>query len=352
LSIHFPKIQQAFARTSWNADADYVAFDATHRVGWHWHPARNSVHIVIKGTRVLADPGRLQRSTPEMRSFALKTASHNTINLNGWDQSDANCTLKTYSAPGYDVFEGNYGGGYWPSHGQEMLPGIFGEHHRVMLWVHGRYVIVLDHVRTAAGSAHKPALNVQWQFAPGKLAVDPSAGKAVFSAGPARVLMLSAMAPSGSQWVVAEGLENPNRGWVVSDGDTPVPAPALTVTWPRLDPWSASLATVFVPYNSDAAPAVTTRVIAEPSNPATKNVAGIAIDFPDGTSDEVWWVRRFEYALSDPEGRGEFETDASLAVLHKDRGGAVKKALVVNGTYLSPFTKQPRGQRETFVVDI
>ena len=350
LTIQFPDIKQSFARSSWNADADYLAFDSTHRTGWHWHPARNSVQIIVKGKRVIADPGRLQLSGAAIRKYALSTAAHSTINLNGWDQSDSDVSLRTHRAEGYDIFEGNYGGGYWPTNVLETGPGIYGQHHRVMLWARGRFVVVIDHLLNTAGADHKPTLNLQWQFGPGKLEVNAPAGRAVFATDATKVLMLSAMSPPNAQWSCVEGIEDPARGWVVSHGDKPVPAAALTLSWPRHEPWSTSLATVFIPFDSPSAPAVNTRILADPANSksaATKNVAGFAIDFPDGSSDEFWWIRRFEYALDERAG---FETDAPLALLHKAPGGAVKKALVVNGTYLAPFTSEARSRRETFVV--
>lgn len=350
-SIFFPGIKQAFSRSSWKADADYVAFDCTHRIGWHWHPARNSVQIVFGGNRVIADPGRLALSGAAMRNYAVSTAAHSTINLNGWDQSDCDVSLRVHRAPGYDVYEGTYGGGFWPTEALETGPGVFAQHHRVMLWMHGRYAVVIDHLHNTCGAAHKPTLNLHWQFGPGKLEVDAAAGCAEFLSGSTRALLLSAFAPTGAQWNVAEGLENPVRGWVVSQGDKPVPAPALTMSWPKHEPWSTSLATAFFPMSNGLAPSKS-RVLADPAKPANiaaKNVVGFAIDFEDGSSDEFWWIRRFEYALDE---RGGFETDAPLVVLHKSPGGAVNKALVVHGTYLAPFTRVAHPKRETFVVDV
>ncbi|NLE66446.1 MAG: hypothetical protein GX608_03400, partial [Lentisphaerae bacterium] len=180
----FPDAGQAFLRSSWGEKADWLSFDATCWGGGHCHLSRNAVQLFAGGRALVVDPGILNYDARDpMMYYGRSTRSHSTVNLNGWNQAMTDPGRLQYScAPGYECVASAYGGGYWPGRYQWYFDqgcgsGIWAEHFRLLLWICGRAIVVIDAVTRNAEPA-APFLECNWQLAPGMVELDAPSGRA------------------------------------------------------------------------------------------------------------------------------------------------------------------------------
>lgn len=335
----FAAAGQVSLRESWTPDSMYLAFDATTWGGAHCHLSRNAVQLYAYGRHLLLDPGTLtyEMSDPLM-THGKSTRAHNTLNLNGWNQSEANpADTRCVSLPGYDFVSSVYEGGYWPGayswgffqgHGD----GVFAEHFRALLWLRDHCAVVIDHLRMDHHT--EAALESNWQLTDGPVAVDAEHYRAVTGFPDANLLLLFPLVVPGMRLTVHEGEMNPPRGWLQGDG-VYVTAPQLCLSTPKIEPLNAALLTVLVPFRGPDAPEVTA---AATTDEAT-GTQTLRLRWPDGTRDEFVATPRLESAINTV---GDLTTDAALVHLRRDRDGAVTGGLVVDGTYLAPYASEPK----------
>ncbi len=115
----------------------------------------------------MADPGILsyEMSDP-LAAYGKSTPAHSTLNVNGWNQSGADAQLlRTEFTPSFALIHAKYEGGYWEGRYEWSFRngrgrGVWGEHERVLLWVKGQYVLVLDTMATDPGQEVRNA----WQM--------------------------------------------------------------------------------------------------------------------------------------------------------------------------------------------
>ncbi|MCJ7751936.1 MAG: heparinase II/III family protein, partial [Armatimonadetes bacterium] len=90
----FPHAGHVFLRSGWEPGADYLAFDAGTWGGGHCHLSRLSFVFRSGGRELVADPGILnyEMSDP-LGPYGKSTRAHSTLNLNGWNQCEANADL-------------------------------------------------------------------------------------------------------------------------------------------------------------------------------------------------------------------------------------------------------------------
>lgn len=327
----FPDAGEAFLRSSWTPDATYLTFDATTRRSFHWHPGRNAITLFANGRALLVDTG-YPFATAEFPKYGHRTAHHSTLNLNGWNQSHAQAQLRVRSAPGYDLVEGVYTGGYWPQETYFHGNGLFGEHHRTMLWIHGRCVVVLDNLNTTSEVGHKPTVESVWQLSEGPVEIDAARQRATTRHDRGNLLMLFPLMPEGAAISKHEGERDPMRGWVpVEWGAKCVPAPMLRVAAKEYDPWQANYATVLVPFPGAEAPRVEASAVG-PDLAFGGRIAGrIDLKWADGSTDRVLWIRRLDNAITRQHG---VDTDASLVHLQFSPQGKLVNGLAVDGHFL------------------
>jgi len=251
------------------------------------------------------------------------------------------------------VVTGYYAGGYWrgntrsSDHGE----GVYAEHHRTLLWIHGRAVVVIDNLFNASPADRKPTLESVWQLSPGPVEVDERAGRARTGHADANLLMLFALRPEKSALRVREGERDPLRGWVpLTFGERYAPAPQVCLTAEGHDPWHTDLATVLVPYAGAEPPVVE---VARTLDPAAAldmydpQPGLVVLRWGDGSTDEIWWMRRLESALDEQEG---FVTDAGLLHIGRDADGKLVRGLAVGGTFVAPFAPERRPEAGTFTL--
>ena len=220
LCQHFPDVGQVFLRDSWEPEATYLTFDATTRHGYHWHPSRNTVQLYAHGRALLVDPG-YQAFNNE---YGTRTAHHSTLNVNGLDQSHAPARAQHRHANGYDLVAGFYSGGYWPKGTNERHgSGVFGEHHRTLLWIHHRCAVVLDHMFTMPQQNEELTIESSWQFSEGEAHLGDDRRSAVTDHADSNLLLLFPLVLDGTDIAMHTGEEAPiMRGWV--------PSPAVRTT--------------------------------------------------------------------------------------------------------------------------
>jgi hypothetical protein len=325
----FPDAGQAFLRDDWTAQSAYLTFDAAPRRSYHWHPCRNSVTLFAHGRALLVDPG-YPFETSSFPRYGHRTEHHNTVNFNGWNQGTSPAGFRMATTGGYALVEGLYGGGYWKGGGHGHGEGLFGEHHRMLLWVRHRFGVILDHVHHTGGEGRKPDIESCWQFAGGPVACDP-ASRRVFTCHPGgNLLMAFPVTLPGSVFSLHEGERDPMRGWLPTDwGLRCIPAPLLRVTAPAVDPWNGDMATLLIPYPGAQPPGLAMAGDAPDTAPDTRRAGYIRIQAADGSADLLVWTRRLAHAIERQHG---ICTDASLVHLRCDPVGVVTGGLLVDGT--------------------
>ncbi len=337
-SQFFPDAGQALLRDSWDPTATYLTFDATPWGGGHCHLSRNAVQLHAFGRTLLVDPGTLTyEASDPMMAHGKSTRAHNTVNLNGWNQCTNDPKTRFFAGEGYDLVASLYDGGYWPGRyewhwPQGFGPGIWAEHHRAMLWVKGRFVVVLDDVYNNALADNKPALEINWQFGPGELQVDLAARRAVTTHDDANVLLMTALAPPEMAAAVHAGEMDPPAGWLSGEGGYQ-PAPQLRLRSPRHETWQTDIATVLVPFAGKACPQVT----AEGRATGSGTPGRVTLRWADGSTDTILWTRRLESAIGTAEG---ITTDASLVHIHRSAAGKLLAAMALDATHLRPLSRK------------
>jgi hypothetical protein len=281
-----------------------------------------------------------------MTYHGKSTPAHNTINFNGWNQSYSAPEARFASTQGYDLATGYYTGGYWPGrcdwgfregHGR----GLWGSHHRTLLWVRGRFLLVLERVRHGDCGSQRlpvntmPSLESNWQFSQGQVVLDHRHLTARTDHDDGNVLMLFPLCSAEGGTVRVKtalethaGEKDPLRGWVLADNGELAPAPQVCFSVPEATPWT-DLATVIVPFRGRNCPDVSAEAHAD------ARCGHLALNWSDGTCDNVYWTHQLEAALDD---YGEGRTDASLLHLMCDSRGRCIKGVIVDGTIAEPYT--------------
>ena len=341
----FPDAGQALLRDGWGEEATYVTFDATTWGLAHCHLSRGAVQLHAGGRSLVVDPGYLTyEASDPFGPYGKATRTHNTLNLNGWNQSEADPASRFECLPGYDLAACRYEGGYWPGqHTWGFRPdhgeGRYARHHRALLWVRGRCIFVLDQLEHDYRE-HPPFLESNWQLSEGPVEADPDGAWARTCHDDSNVLLLFPLKPGGAVLSVHEGEEDPLRGWLPGEGEY-VPAPQLCQLLDPMPAGRAALATVLVPFTGPQAPEVTAE------GGFRRGAAYLALRWGDGTSDELYWTDGLSRALDAQDG---FETDGALVHLAKDAGGRLTQGLVLDGTFIRPFAPEVRPAPETFAL--
>jgi len=331
----FPDAGQVFLREDWTKDADYLAFDASNWGGAHCHLSRNGLHVAAAGIPLLVDPGYLSyEASDPMMAHGKSTRAHNTMNLNGWNQSTANPTgTRHLTAPGYEFAISRYQGGYWPGSyawwfSEGLRGGIFAEHLRALLWVRGKYALVFDYL-LAYPSARDEALfwESNWQLVDGSLEVDPARGRAVIRQDGAGLLLAFPLRPDNHSLTVHRGETAPSRGWLPGTGDAYLPAPQLSLSAPYRGP--VRQLTVLAPFRGSAVPQYDITATVRPED----NLTILNVNREDGSHDLLLFGSNYAQAIGQ---YGELETDATLLHLCYSSTGQITGGLALDGRYLLP----------------
>ncbi|MFN0186046.1 MAG: alginate lyase family protein [Aquabacterium sp.] len=198
-----------------------------NRICAHGHADALAVLVSIGGEPLLVDPGTYcYNAEPRWRRHFRGTASHNTLQVDGLDQSDYGGSFLWLRDIRCTVVEDSSDGGSMTLHawhdGYERLPDPV-RHHRRICVEPGGTVRVEDWLE--ARSAHTVALH--WQAALGAQIL-PVAGEpaAWHLKGRLHGVRIRIQGPT-TDVVVAQGQEDPPLGWVSPGFYDKQPAPAL-----------------------------------------------------------------------------------------------------------------------------
>lgn len=344
---HYRDANQVFLRDKWDRDATYITFDASTRRSFHWHPGRNTIQLYANRRALLIDTG-YPFKTAEYPYYGKRTAHHSTITLNGWNQSQSIAQLQWHNAPGYDLVKGYYDGGYWPMPDWSHGTGLWGEHHRTLLWIRGRCIVVLDHIHTSSEENRKPSLEAAWQFSEGEVIVEPESRRARTNHPDSNLLMLFAITPDNTQFSVHSGERDPMLGWIpIQWGKKCIPAPLLRQVVPAYHPWNANFATVLVPYAGTSVPKVEINAEAPDIGLGGPPAGRMELRWGDDSIDRIIWTPRLEYAINQQHG---IDSDASLVHLHYTDKTKLAGGLVAEGRFLD--VEDSNGKMQSRISDV
>jgi len=265
---YFPHAGQALMRHGEGAKADYATFDATPYSGGHGHLSINALQLDVKGKPILVDPGMLdyERTNP-MMAYGKSTRAHNTVNFNGWNQAPITHAKTAYAAaPGYNFVSGKYEGGYWPAeydwnYRSGLQGGLWARHHRLVLWVHDRFLLVLDHLMYHSNTDALPSIECNWQFERGQITVDAERDEVVTRNPDANLLLRVLGKPLDAKIHCYEGETDPIRGWTASE-ECLGPAPLISVRSEGVTAQALKFVTLLVPFEGCSTPVVSAEIVA------------------------------------------------------------------------------------------
>ncbi len=325
----FRNAGQVFLRSAWKPGADYLAFDASTWGGGHSHLSRLGFSFRSGGRMLVADPGILtyEMSDP-MGAYGKSTSAHSTLNIGGWNQSGADAELlRTEFAPHLALIQARYQGGYWNgsytwSFGRGRGAGVYGSHERILLWINGEYLLVLDSMEADAGAEIRNC----WQLGPVERWSHSPETLAWWSENRDTNLLLQLVAaPVGATMEVFEGRKDPPRGWVGNHGNDGVAAPLVEYRYAGAR--SAAVSVVLAaPYSGMERPRF--KLVTPAPNGLMRLVE---IGLPDGSTDRVAWSPGLALPIDDGQ---PFSTDGRLVWLRTDGAGKPSKWFSLDGRYL------------------
>ncbi|HVR28434.1 MAG TPA: heparinase II/III family protein [Thermoanaerobaculia bacterium] len=255
-------------RSGWTRSSAHLVFDRGDLGklgGGHGHADALSVVLHAHGEELLVDPGTyVYNGAPRWREFFRSTRAHNTVVVDGADQSIQADTFRwARRASPRALGEGSHEGIHWAAGEHDgYAPDGGVVHRRRVLGIENGYWLVLDDLRRAAGESsldrragsRRHQLDVLWHFAPeAEVTLDPgrvedAAGGVVTATvrtGAAGLtLLVHACRPVEGRTL--RGATAPPQGWVsrrygeklaapVLDARFYARAPATCITF--LAPW-------------------------------------------------------------------------------------------------------------------
>jgi hypothetical protein len=240
--------------------------------GGHGHYDLLSVEIAAGGRPLVVDPGRYTYAehAPNWRRWFKSTAAHNTVCVDGLDQTPYRRgkpkgsvahgrLLARHSAPGLDILCG-----------MAISPAYTARHTRWVLFVADEYWIIVDQLRGERPHRY----DLRFHLAP------EAQGRTLLEA---RADATVVRAPGLALALVASRAPQIEPGWVAPSYGNRQPAPVISVT---AEGASADFVTFVVPLAADE-PTPTLRVDAGFAPAMRVEVSGVG---PDGAArDRVIW---------------------------------------------------------------
>ncbi|MFB3881578.1 MAG: heparinase II/III family protein [Armatimonadota bacterium] len=328
----FASAGHVFARSSWDPGADYLAFDAGTWGGGHGHLSRLSLVFRSGGRTLVADPGILnyEMSDP-FGPYGKSTRAHSTLSLNGRNQSEADAQLlrAEFTETGL-LLHARYGGGYWEgdyawSFDEGRGSGLFGIHDRIVFWVNGEYLLVLDSMVADAGAT----VHNCWQMGPTEAWASDTGALNWWSRNPDVNLLARCIPFAGAvEMECFDGSREPIRGWVGAHGHDAVPAPLLEFRYPSGTGGDSSTAVILAPFRGENPPSYLPRQAARAGWGPLRH---LELGLPSGGADLFSWSRD----LSAPADQvGPVSSDARFVWLRLDASGRPARCFLLDGSYL------------------
>ncbi len=299
-------------RSEWSKHARLLFFDAGPQgmgACAHGHADALQVLCAADGVEWLIDPNTfVYTSSREWRDYFRSTRAHNTLVVDGRDQSEPVDFFKWRAIPDvqleFSAVLPRFDIAIAAHNGYTRLPEPV-THRRTVMFVKPEYWIVSDEL-TGTGTH---TLEFSFHFAPG-VKVEFSHGAWLASKSGARFLLVP---PAGVEISIVKGEESPMQGWMSNDYGHKEPAPVLVARAQTAMP--ARFHWLLCP-----SPAGWPRVRELPG-PGLR----LAVETDAWTAHFV--VRGQQL---DPD-RSELWTDAEVAFLRRTKTGAAARFVLVNG---------------------
>jgi hypothetical protein len=328
----FPEAGQVFARTAWKPAAEYLAFDVSTWGGGHSHLSRLGLAFRSAGRMLVADPGifSYEMSDP-MAAYGKSTAAHSTLNIEGMNQSGADARLlRTESADGVALMHAKYEGGYWEGQYHWNFrdgrgKGVYGNHERIVFWIEGEYVLVLDSMSTDKGRQIRNA----WQLGPMDAWTSDAETRLWWSKNKDTNLLLQMVGAQADTVTmeVREGSREPLAGWVGWHGDDSVPAPRVEFRYAAERAENVWSVVLLAPFAGEKRPHYKVRSCRES---AYGWLHYLEIERPGGDVDRFGWTTQ----LMMPVESEPFATDAPFVWCRTDPAGKLLKGYLLDGSCL------------------
>ena len=343
----FPEAGHVFARSRWEPGADYLAFDAGTWGGGHCHLSRLSFVFRSGGRELIADPGILnyEMSDP-LGPYGKSTRAHSTLNINGWNQSEADADLlRAVFTAETALIQAKYRGGYWEgeygwSFAEGKGRGLWGMHERVLFWLKGEYLLALDGMQADAGAT----VHNCWQMGPVEAwAADTDALKWWSRSPDVNVLVQCMPLVEGVEMECFCGSREPLRGWVGLHGNDATPAPLVEFRYPTGRLADSPTAVLIAAFHGSAPPTYTARRI---DQTGWGRLRCLELALPAGGTDVVAWTRSLD---SPVEYGNALVTDSPFVWLRLDADGRPTGCFLLEGSFLKwqGDSLHDAGQRRT-----
>ena len=292
LSLAMPYAGAVVFRDAWRPDAVWAYMDASPFGYGHQHEDKLNFLLWAYGRPMLIEGGNYFYDASEMRKYALSTRSHNTIRIDGCDQSqwrtyrwrDADikkkADLEFAATLGRDRARAAFTAGYGPG-------GIPVAHDRTVLFVKDEkglppFFAVIDRLSSKDDARH--SFQAIWHFAPRcGLAIDGATFTGDFGKG---VGLFAATSAADACITNRIGQKKPElQGWLPiwkadPHEDIPIPTPVVEGAFTG----ARRIVTVFCPYRDGTSPI---RGVRASDDPAETTFTLILADGTERTLDET-----------------------------------------------------------------
>jgi len=324
----FPVMGQVMLRSSWEKNAEVLAFDLSHHGGSHTHRSRLSFTYQHQGTLLVADPGITSyESSDPMHVYGRSTLSHSTLNVDNLDQGTARAEFEdAVYGDRVNILYGSYMGGYWegvPDWSCQIDTGVYAKHSRTLFQLKNEYVIVLDALAGKEGQT----INNVFQLGDLKNWSSDSAALSGHSAGDdVNLAMHMLLAPEGEiRMNTACGEKNPPRGWLGPNYASACrPAPRVEFSYPGGMPNSGLSGVLLYPFSGTTKPDITicdSKEITGETDAAFK-ASAMGFSRPDGGRDELYWAYNPIATIGVCE---RLNTDAALLWIRRNTAGVIEE---------------------------
>ena len=232
----FPDGGYAVMSSGWDARAHQLIFDCgpmgCHVSGGHGHADMLSIQCSIFGEPVVIDPGTFVYADPLWRHHLRGTHAHSTLAIDGEPQAETEGLFHWKQHPRADVRR-------WVPDAPIVIADAAHEayarlpepisHRRRVLWVDGRFWILIDDLTGAGASLAEHEVALRFQLAPMQVAREQSGGREWLRARTpgGHALLFTTFAQPALTATVREGELTPPRGWIATDYGQRTPAPQI-----------------------------------------------------------------------------------------------------------------------------
>ena len=291
LSCAFPYAGAVVFRDSWERDGIWAYMDASPYGRGHQHEDKLNFLLDAYGRTMLTEGGNYIYDNSPMRKYALSTRSHNTVRVDGCDQSqwrtyrwrneDINrkAEFEFETTPKRDRARAAFKAGYGPQ-------GIPVVHDRTALFLKGEeglppFFVIVDRLVASDGKEHR--FEIIWHLEESNLSITNSTFTADFGKG---VGLFASTSADDAAIKDRKGQRKPElQGWmplwiVGPHEDRPIPTPVVEGRFTG----ARRIVTVLCPYRDGASPI---RGVRASDDPAETVFTLLLADGTERTLDEA-----------------------------------------------------------------